>query len=395
MAGDRVLLRRIVLLALVPFATAASTRVADPLLPQLAERFAISTAEAARTVSAFALAYGILQLFFGPLGDRYGKFHVITFATLACILAAGGCAVAMGFDSLVLFRALNGMTAAGLSPLAMAWISDNVPYANRQKVLAHFLTGQIFGVISGQLLGGVFADLTGWRGAFVCVALIYLAVGILLVRELRRSPDIDGSREAKGSGVGFASAVLSILRLRWARIILFCIFSEGALFFGALAFTPTYLHQRFGISLSLAGAAIGAFGIGGLVYTGFARYFLARMNERQMGATSGIIGGLAFLLLPLGPHWLWVIPCVAAVGFSLYMLHNTLQVNASQMAPASRGTATALFASCFFLGQSAGVGLASVVIAQWGVHAVFIASAALLPLVGAFFAWKLASREPY
>ncbi len=52
------------------FASAASIRVSDGMLPALALDFATSTGQAARVIAAFALAYGLLQLFFGPLGDE-------------------------------------------------------------------------------------------------------------------------------------------------------------------------------------------------------------------------------------------------------------------------------------------------------------------------------------
>src|ERR1700736_1049706 len=65
--------RAIMLLACAAFSSAAAFRVCDPQLPQLAEQFATSTGDAALVVTSFALAYGALQLIYGPFGDRYGK----------------------------------------------------------------------------------------------------------------------------------------------------------------------------------------------------------------------------------------------------------------------------------------------------------------------------------
>lgn len=58
------------LIGLVAFASMASMRVCDPMLGTLATEFEASTGEASRVISAFAVAYGLLQLFYGPLGDR-------------------------------------------------------------------------------------------------------------------------------------------------------------------------------------------------------------------------------------------------------------------------------------------------------------------------------------
>ena len=50
---------------------------------------------------------------------------------------------------------LSGATAAGIVPLSMAWIGDNIPYERRQATLARYLTGTILGMGAGQLIGGV------------------------------------------------------------------------------------------------------------------------------------------------------------------------------------------------------------------------------------------------
>jgi predicted MFS family arabinose efflux permease len=74
------------------------------------------------------------------------------------------------------------------------------------------------------------------------------------------------------------------------------------------------------------------------------------------------------------------------------MLHNTLQTHATQMAPANRGTAVSLFASCFFLGQSTGVSIASAMADTIGTPAIFAASALLLIVLATAFALALRRR---
>ncbi|MFM7025672.1 MAG: MFS transporter, partial [Limnohabitans sp.] len=72
------------LISLAAFSSMASMRVCDPMLVALATEFQVSVGEASRVISAFAVAYGCLQLFYGPLGDRIGKLRVINVAVLAC-----------------------------------------------------------------------------------------------------------------------------------------------------------------------------------------------------------------------------------------------------------------------------------------------------------------------
>ena len=390
--SERDLFRQIALLSVAAFASSGAARITDPLLPQLAEAFAISAGQAAHAVSGFALAYGLLQLLYGPLGDRFGKYRVISYAMLASVLGALGTAMAENFSMLLLFRVLNGATAAAAIPLSMAWIADNVPYERRQPVLAYFLIGQIFGIISGQLFGGLFADLTGWRGAFWFMLFAFGVVGVLLVGEVKRSPDIDSAAESPHPDLGFGQRFKAVLATRWARIILIGVCLEGACVFGGLAYVPTYLHTRFGISLTLAGTLMAVFGLGGLSYALFARHFVGKLGERGLAIAGGFSLSAAYLFFIFAPHWLWAVPGAFCAGIGYYMLHNTFQINATQMAPAHRGTAVALFASLFFFGQSGGVSLNALVIDHLGFLPAFAIPAAALPLIGLAFAALLARR---
>ena len=60
-----------------------------------------------------------------------------------------------------------------------------------------------------------------------------------------------------------------------------------------------------------------------------------------------------------------------AIGLGFYMLHNTLQTNATQMTPQARGTAVAIFSSALFIGQTVGVGTGALVIDRFGAVPLF------------------------
>jgi MFS transporter, YNFM family, putative membrane transport protein len=378
--------RVIALLSLGAFASAASLRACDALLPALARNFEISTGQAAHTISAFALAYGLTQMLYGPLGDRYGKLKVIAAAASACVAASLGAMLAPGIGWLIGFRALGGATAAAIIPLAMAWIGDQIPYEHRQATLARFLMGQMLGIIGGQFFGGVFADHLGWRWTFGFLAATYLAASLALWTSGF------GPAAAAGPSVGFVRRIVAIARVGWSRMILAMVFFEGMAVFGALAFIPSHLHHRFGVSLTLAGLAPGAFGLGGLGYAFFTRRLLAWLGEPGLVRLGAVLMVTGLVGLALGGSWLFAIPESALLGIGYYMLHNTFQTHATQMAPENRGTAVSLFASCFFLGQSIGVSIASSLVDSIGTPAVFLASSLLLIAVGAVFATALRRR---
>jgi predicted MFS family arabinose efflux permease len=105
----------VTLLAIASFFSGAALRICDGLLPRLASDFAISAGTAGSVVLTFALAYGVSQLVFGPLGDRYGKARVINFALFGCAGGALACALAPGFDALLRLRILWGIAAGASS----------------------------------------------------------------------------------------------------------------------------------------------------------------------------------------------------------------------------------------------------------------------------------------
>ena len=178
--------RTLITLSCGAFASQASVRLCDPMLPQFAAEFGRPLSEAAYAVTSFTIAYGLLQLVHGPMGDRYGKIAVVRIASLAAAAASLACAFALGLGQLVALRFAAGAACAALIPLSLAWIGDSVPYVARQRVLARFMTGSTMGLVFGQVAGGVLADTIGWRLSFVLPAAVFAAVGGVFVMDARR-----------------------------------------------------------------------------------------------------------------------------------------------------------------------------------------------------------------
>jgi predicted MFS family arabinose efflux permease len=342
------------LISLAAFGSMASMRVCDPMLVALSGEFNVTVGEASRVVSAFAVAYGCLQLFYGPLGDRVGKLRVINGAVLACAVFSLLTALASDFDWLVVSRALMGASAAGIIPLSMAWLGDQVSYEHRQETLARLMSATVTGMMAGQWFGGWAAESLGWRNAFVVLAGMFVTASVLLFVRMgpqRRATPV----RSEGSYWQQALSGLALLRVARVRWVLTVTAVEGALAFGTLAFVPSQLVQHLGLSASLAGALMALYGIGGLAYSQQARRWLGWFGERGLARLGSTLVALGLLLLAWSHHVaLAALGCLAA-GLGFYMLHNTLQTQATQMAPEARGSAVTLFACMLFFGQSTGV----------------------------------------
>jgi len=127
------------------------------------------------------------------------------------------------------------------------------------------------------------------------------------------------------------------------------------------------------------------FGAGGLVYAALSPVLLRRLGEPGLAAGGGVLIALAFVAIALGSNPLIAVAACLAAGLGFYMLHNTLQVNATQMAPAQRGSSLALFACTLFLGHSVGVTLAGVLAERFGTAYVLGGAGAMLLVVGLAF----------
>src|SRR4051812_15061142 len=86
--------RSIVLLALAGFASQAQVRVTDSLLPQIAGDFGTTVGTAAMVVTAYAVAHGSVQLFIGPIGDRFGKYLTVAAMALFASILVTACGFA-------------------------------------------------------------------------------------------------------------------------------------------------------------------------------------------------------------------------------------------------------------------------------------------------------------
>jgi predicted MFS family arabinose efflux permease len=381
--------RIIGLLAAAAFSSTSAFRVLDPALPDLSREFDISTGQAASVITWFMFAYGVLQFFYGPIGDRYGKFRTLAFATIACALGNVMVVVAPSFEWVLAGRAISGATAAAIVPLSMAWIGDHVPYEHRQVTLAQFMTGTILGTSAGLVIGGVFNDTLGWRWSFGFLAVTYLLVGVWLVRQLKTVPE-----KASSGRLQLVRPIVSVFKQPWPRVVLAVVLAEGALVFGGLSFVPAYLQQTLGMSSAKAGLLTALFGAGALLYVINARQLVGRFGEVRLTFAGGWVLALCYLCYLTGFHWLFAALAGVLSGLGYYLLHAVLQTNATQMAPEVRGTAVSLFACFLFLGQALGVAFGGLVVDGFGIVWVLIGAGVLLPLLGMGFSYALIAKRP-
>lgn len=349
----------IFLLALASANSGISMRVIEPMLPPLATDFDTSISGAASVITAYSLGAAIGTLAYGPLDDRFGKLRMATLSLFGAGLASLACALASDIGSLAVFRFIAAVFGSSSVTLGMAYVSDRVPIAERQPMIARFIAGTIAGQSLGPLFGGLFTDLLGWRGTLVFLGMMFVTVsGILLARTRAQ-----WSEEAPLSSAGNPfTAHLRLFAFPRVRYVAAAAFVDTFFFFGAYSFLGPFLTLKFDLSLTLIGLILAGFGVGGVLYTLAVGPLLRALGQRGLVTWGGAMCCACYAVATLSPAWQVAMPCTIVLGFSFFMLHNTVQTKATEMAPRARGAAVSIYSGFWSFGQAMGVAAMGLVI---------------------------------
>jgi predicted MFS family arabinose efflux permease len=154
------------------------------------------------------------------------------------------------------------------------------------------------------------------------------------------------------------------------------------LILGLFPFIVPMLALHGAAGAAEAGMVIGAFAVGGIIYGLAARRLLTALGQAGMMRTGTLIVGVAYAATALSAPWTVEIALFVIAGFGFFTLHNTMQTQGTELAPAARGSAMAMFASLLFLGQGIGPITASAVVVLVGVQLLFVIAGMLIAAFG-------------
>ena len=368
-------------LGLCSFASSFAARSTDPMVNAIAADFSAPIATVAMLSTCYALPYGLGQPVLGPLGDAFSKAAVLRVCVLVFAAAlAAGCFVTT-LEGLFVSRVVAGLAAGGVIPLALAMVGDVFAYESRQIAISRMLAAALIGQLVGVSASGALADVVGWRGA---VGVTALAAAVSLVGAMTALP----SHVLAPLGAGRFSVADAIARYRLvfanprAKVCYGAVFCEGLSIYGVLPFIPELLRARSGGGATQAGLSIAGIGIGGIIFSASVKLLLRRFQVPALMRVGGLIGAVGLAALGFAATWPAMLACFAAVGFGFFMLHNSLQNRATELAPTARGSAIALHAFFFFLGQGMAPVLFGVAYHAIGARISLAVCAALLGVTG-------------
>lgn len=347
------------LLALLLGLQPVLTDVYLPALPLIVRDFAAPMAAVQMTMSALILAFGLMQLVWGPIADRFGRRPVLLVSLSLMVVAGLGAALATSMLWLIVWRIAQGATLAAAVVCARAMVRDLYEPLQGAHVMSLALSGLGFVAIASPVVGGLVAGYFGWRACLVAMA---ACAGVAWLFVAWRMPETLAARNPQAlHGRALLRNAITVLAhpafRAWALLVastyagLFILLSASSYaYIGVLGFTST----QYGMAMAW----------GSLVYvsgTFACRRWLrlyGRAGAVQRGAVFTLAGGLgmAACAAVAAPPWPVVLLVQSLFTFGHGIHQPCGQAGAVGPFPQMAGVASAL-AGCVLALAAFAVGL--------------------------------------
>jgi len=356
------------LLIALGFLTAVGPFASDIYLASFTDVAADLSASAATvqlTLTAFLVGMCTGQFLLGSVSDRFGRRRVLI-AALVVFAASGLAAVfSPGIEVFIALRLVQGFSGAGSVVISRAIAVDLSKGAAAVRALSIMaMVGAVAPLIAPPI-GGVVADLFGWRGVLAVIAAISTVMLVVAVVVVPESLPVE---QRHTGGIGSSFRVMG--RLLADRAYLGYVFVAGSSFAGVMAYISAspFVGQRILGMDEVSYSLIFALGAAGLVVGNYANArWAARVGPARMLrlGLALMLGSSVFVLVLVAAGWLSV-PTFLAFALVQSLGGGCTLPNASALglarADAARGTGSALLGSIQFLCGA----VASPIVGLWG-----------------------------
>jgi MFS family permease len=371
-SSPRLALTALCLTVLLPSLGTSSANVA---LPAIAEAFGAPFQAVQWVVLAYLLAITILVVGAGRLGDMAGRRKVLLAGMVLFTTASLLAGLAPSLWLLVAARAVQGVGAAAMMALAMAFVADTMPKERIGRAMGLLGAMSAVGTALGPSLGGLLIAGFGWRAVFLAYAPLGLAALLLALHHL--PPD---SRKSRREGPAAPLLQMGLLRDAQLRGRLAASFLVSAVLMATLVVGPFHLMETLHLAPATAGLILSA----GPLVAALAAVPSGRPVDR-FGTTRTSLAGLAAIaagsvaiaaLPPTLANYIAPIVIITA-GYALFQAANNTAVMADAGAE-RRGVVSALLNLSRNLGLVIGASAMAALFAAAGLRATFAAAALLI-----------------
>jgi DHA1 family bicyclomycin/chloramphenicol resistance-like MFS transporter len=358
MSAPTVVLLLSLLLGLQPVATDLYL----PALPQITAGFGAPMTQAQLTLTAMLICFGLSQLVWGPLSDRFGRRPVLLSGMAAFVAGSAGSVFSDSMSSLITWRALQGVAMGAAVMGSRAIVRDLYAPTEGARVMSKSLTG--LGVIACLTAptGGLLTDTLGWRAALASVG-VFAAVTLALVALRFEETLPDTRRQTLHPGTLVRNWVLVLRHPTFRAYSALTVFTYLGLF-TFLATSSFVFIQVLGLGKTQYGLLLASMSLSYIVGTFVCRRLLLTVGVRRTVALAGwlsLAGGLLMVALAhAGAGKSWYGAWAIMGPFYLFMLGHGVHQPCGQSGavgpfPQAAGTASAvngflMMIAAFFVG---------------------------------------------
>ena len=233
------------------------TTIANVALPHMAASLGATQDTISWVLTSYVLASAVALPLAGWLVDRFGIRAMMLASVLLFTIASVLCGAAQSLEQMVLFRILQGLAGAFLSPLAQTVTLDSSTAAERPRMMAIYTQGVMLGPITGPIIGGYLTDNFSWRWVFYVNVPVGALCLLLLLLYLPRTP----TRDRRVDLLGWLLVALAVSSLQlildrgltkdWfasAEIVTYAVIGAGAAWM-AIVHLLTHDHPLFPMGL--------------------------------------------------------------------------------------------------------------------------------------------------
>lgn len=349
---DRTTPPHIATLILLAGVSALNMSIFLPSLAKMADAFDTDYATMQFAVSGYLAATAVMQIFVGPLSDKFGRRKVSIVGLALFVLASLGAWSAQSIETFLAFRIMQSVVATGMV-LSRAIVRDMVPQDQAASMIGWVTMGMALVPMVGPIIGGMLDTLLGWRAVFGFLSLAGIGVLMLVIS--------DQGETVQGEGVGFGTQLRTYPELltspRFWGYTASAAFGSGA-FFAFLGGAPYVADRVFGLSPLLTGAALGAPAIGYAFGNGLSGRYSTRFGINKMALwgnlimLTGLIGSLGLGLMGYSNALIFFGFCVF-VGLGNGLMLPNVMAGALSVRPHLAGTASGLSGALMIGGGAA------------------------------------------
>jgi YNFM family putative membrane transporter len=330
------------------FSTFALLYSVQPLLPILAQEFAVSPGESSLSLSLTTGSLAVAMLFASSVSDAWGRKRLMLVALLASALLNLLLVVVPMWHGILVVRTLVGISLGGLPAVAMAYLNEEIDPRASGFAMGLYIGGNAIGGMSGRLLVGVIADFTSWRVALSVLGVVALGSALVFWKYLPPSRHFVRRPLRLRGFIGSFTSHFRDAGLRW-------LFVESFLLMGSFVTIYNYIGFRLSAPpFELRQSTIASIFVVYLVGTGSSAWIgsLAGRLGRRKVLWSMILAMAAGLAMMVMDSLVLIIVGIATVTFGFFGGHSIASSWVGNRARHGRAQAASLYLFFYYTGSS-------------------------------------------